>query len=120
MTDEFKAAVKTAFAATLLEALDGPRRDAILVEAVAEGLKDWQFRKELNDLVRFRARDRALAVIESGAYDDRIDAAIREGFDGVLAKLPAAVGVALKAALFGRQGEDNYDNHPGIVLSHLD
>lgn len=121
MTDlsaETKAAIAATVGESILASLDGPHRDEILSKAVAELLGGYDLKRVVAESLNARAAKLMAAVIESGAYDQRIDAAIREGMEAVLAKLPHAVTLGLTEMIFGRGG-DSYHREPGLILKHL-
>lgn len=117
--DTMKEAVQTAVANAILDALNGPQRDAIIVESVKKFLGDWSFKRAIEEIISERAKEKAKEILASGAYDDSIDLAIRDGFDMLTNRIPAAVAKTIQDAMFGVVGKDSYSTKAGLMVKHL-
>ncbi len=115
MDDVMKDAVAKVVAAKIVEALDGPSRDAILSEGVRHAL-DFDVKHACRKLVEARAAKIAAELIETGKYDEMMRDAIKKEFDNMISLLPEAIREALMAALFGRKGKDSYSHYAGLAL----
>lgn len=115
MDEIARNAIKQAVAASILAALDGSARDALIEQAIVDFVSDYKLKHVVAELVTARAKAMAEELIASGKYDERIRDALQQGFDAVIAKVPEAARVAILRAVVGKDG-DSYGREPGLML----
>lgn len=120
MGDKIGQVVQAAISEQIVGALDGPRRDAILVKAVTAVLQGWELKRVVEKIVHERAQQKAEEIIASGTYDAQIAAEIDAGIASVIARLCEAAKQTLIDALCGREKEGSYDGAKvGLMLKYL-
>lgn len=119
MEELTQEAFQKAVNATLISAISGEGRDAIILTAVTKYLNDWDFKHAIEQQFKMYAEKMAAEAIASGQFAEQVKDAIKVGLEILILQLPAATAAMLAEALFGRIGKDHYDRSAGLILKHL-
>lgn len=117
ITDQsVKDALHASIAKTILEGINQEQRDALLQKSIEEVLKDYSFKKAINEVIAEQAVAAAREIISQPEWKDRITSAIIAGFNNYLVHLSAAAEKSLQQMFHGTQGTDVYTRNAGDIL----
>jgi hypothetical protein len=109
-------AIHTSVAKAILEGLDTSARDAILQKSISKALGDYQFRHAVENVVADKAKAVAAELVESEEWTQRIEEAIRAGFEDYVKDLRKATSKVMAMALNGEEGESYSSQRAGALL----
>jgi hypothetical protein len=115
--ERIKAAINAAVAKQIIESISPEARDAVIMKSMLRVLEEYDFRSNIRDVMVEKAKTIAERLIETEQWSERVEAAVRVGFERMLVKLSSATEEALKRAICGTPGR-----YPtaGLVLSCWD
>jgi len=119
MDEAMTKAIQTVIAAKIVEALDGPQRDAILAKAVTDSLAGYSFNRVLETMIEERAGRAAREMLESGRYDVEIGRAVASGLGGLIGELPDALRSAFLHSLHNPPNTSGYGASQSILAKYL-
>lgn len=102
--ESLNAAIHATIAKQILEGLGTEARDALVLKAMTRTLSDYSFASAVNKVVSDKAARVVAELVESDEWTRRITDTVREGFEGYLISLRAAVTEEVKEMMHGRQG----------------
>jgi len=106
-------------AARIVDSLGDAKGRDILTAGVASALTSYTFTSAVEKLVTNRAIEKVRAILESGAFDEAILAAIRDKMSDFMELLPAALPNALMTMFAGEEGSGGYGRGPGVLFKSI-
>jgi hypothetical protein len=111
---DLRAALHATIAKQILDGLDATHRDALLQKSLVDVVKDYSFKNAIEKVAAEKAATVALGLMQSEEWSQRVEQAIRAGFEDFLGQLRAAIPKAMKKTFHGAEG--NYGGC-GAVLN---
>lgn len=110
---ELKDALHATIAKQILDGLDDTHRDALLQKSLIAVVKDYGFKNAIEKVAAEKAAKVAVGLMETDEWSQRVEQAIRDGFDDFLLQLRAAIPKAMKKTFHGTEG--NYSSCGGVL-----
>lgn len=101
---QIQQAIHATVAKSILDGLDTEHRNALLQKSIVATIEGYDFRNAVGKVAAEKAAAVAERMMESEAWTERIEQAIRGGFDDYLANLREAIPDALGTMLHGKPG----------------
>lgn len=99
---QIKEAIHATVAKSILAGLDSEHRDALLQKSIVATIDSYDFRNAVSKVAAEKAAAVAKSMMESEDWTQRIEEAIRAGFEDYLTNLREAIPDAIKAMLHGK------------------
>lgn len=116
LSPDIQRAIHAQIAAGILAGLTPEHRDAVLQRSVEVVLKDWSFKRAVEEAVVAEGRRAAEAMLAQPAWKHEIAEAVRQGAVEFVERLRAAIPGLLIEAFAGTDG--SYQR-AGKLLEHL-
>lgn len=120
MNDEIiKSALTQAVAQEIINKLPDGQRHRLLVDALAESLRDYKVKCSISNAVLAVVNDELAELLKTPEAQEKIRAAVQEGFDELMEKIPGAVKASVQEVLFGSKDHDGYSSRCGEIVKRL-
>ena len=101
---DLKAVLHATIAKQILDGLDSTHRDALLQKSLVDVVKDYSFRNAIEKVAADKAAKVAIRLMDSDEWSQRVEQAIRDGFEDFLIQLRAAIPEAMRRTFHGKEG----------------